>query len=477
MGIAESRVTARTSQLRATRTVGTSVTRRLLTILACLAPMAALGAAPAAASPVLRVDGATTTRVDDPYLPPRALTELSPPPGPAATGVRSAQSGPSVYAVLEAAVAAGAVGADEAAAYREIYDSARQARAGLPPARRAQLSGVVVALERIAARRQLVPERMAPLFLQLERNLEFWRVNDVPPAGTRVVFAGSPVVFQAYPGQGLQLQPLGNFGKANALWTACTDPNPKLPPCRRDQLGSLLDWMLAVAGRRGDATAWEYFFTFGGGAPPWTSGLSQGTAVQALARGGALLGDTAYTDAARAGLGVFETAPPLGVRVRSAGGAHYVIYSFNPRLRVLNGFLQAVTGLYDVARITGDPRAQALFGAGDRAARREVPRYDTGTWSRYSLGGSRADVGYHRLVRDFLGNLCERTRTPVYCRTEARFTRYLRNPANVKENAGPKRTSARRPSDLRAPLAGPVRVSLRIEDGRRRLIFERVGAG
>jgi len=453
------------------------VTRRLSPILACIGLLAAVAATPAAASPVLRVDGGRATRVEDPYLPPRALTELVPPPASRTTGVRSAQSGPSVYAVLEAAVAAGTITADDGAAYREVYDSARQARGGLSRPRRTQLSSVVATLERIAGRGQLVPERVAPLFLQLERNLEFWRSNDVPPAGTRVVFAGSPVVFQAYAGQGLQLQPLGNFGKANALWTACTDPNPKLPPCDRAELRSLLDWMLAVAGRRGDFTAWEYFFTFGGGTPPWTSGLSQGTAVQALARGGALLGDGAYTEAARAGLGAFETAPPVGVRVRSAGGAHYLIYSFDRRLRVLNGFLQAVTGLYDVAKITGDPRAQALFAAGDRAARREIPRYDTGTWSRYSLGGSRADVGYHRLVRDFLGNLCERTRTAVYCRTEARFTRYLRDPENVKKNAGPKRTSARKPSDLKAPLAGPVRISLRVEDGRRRLRFERGGGG
>jgi hypothetical protein len=453
------------------------VTRRLSTTLACVALVAAWAAAPASASPVLRVDGARATRVDDPYLPPRAQTELPPPSGSAVARVRAAQSGPSVYAVLDAAVAAGTVTADDATAYREIYDSARQARGGLPGPRRTQLSNVISTLERISRRGQLVPERLAPLFLQLERNLEFWRSNDVPPAGTRVVFKGSPVVFQAYPGQGLQLQPLGNFGKANALWTACTDSNPKLPPCDRAELRSLLDWMLAVAGRRGDFTAWEYFFTFGGGTPPWTSGLSQGTAVQAMARGGALLGDPAYTEAARAGLGAFETAPPLGVRVRSSGGAHYLIYSFDPHMRVLNGFLQAVTGLYDVAKITGDPRAQALFVAGDRAARREVPHYDTGTWSRYSLGGSRSDIGYHRLVRDFLGNLCERTRTPVYCRTEARFTRYLHNPENVRKYAGPKRTSAKKPTDLKAPLAGPVRVVLRIEDGRRRLRFEPAGGG
>ncbi len=41
------------------------------------------------------------------------------------------------------------------------------------------------------------------------------------PAGARIVFQGSPIVFQYYPGQGLQLQPLANFGIANGMITAC----------------------------------------------------------------------------------------------------------------------------------------------------------------------------------------------------------------------------------------------------------------
>ena len=63
---------------------------------------------------------------------------------------------------------------------------------------------------------------------------------------------------------------------------------------------------------------------------------------------------------------------------------------------------QSLVGLYDLAHATGDPRAQRLFAAGDRAARREIPRYDTGAWSLYSLGGRESDLGYHRLVREGL---------------------------------------------------------------------------
>jgi len=119
------------------------------------------------------------------------------------------------------------------------------------------------------------------------------------------------------------------------------------------------------------------------------------------------------------------------VGVAADGGAHYLLYSFAPRLHVLNAFLQALVGIHDFATATGDPRATALFNAGDRAARRALPRFDTGAWSLYAQGGAESDLGYHRLVRDFLGSLCTRTGTGAYCGMRRRFDRYLHERTRV----------------------------------------------
>jgi hypothetical protein len=191
--------------------------------------------------------------------------------------------------------------------------------------------------------------------------------------------------------------------------------------------------MVALASERGGFTAWEYFFAFGGGTPPWISGLAQGTAIQALTRGSRLLADPKYLAVARRGLGAFERTPPIGVRARSASGTgrHYLIYSFATGLRVLNGFLQSLVGLKDFADATGDRRARRLFRDGDRAAQHEIGRYDTGAWSLYSLGGSESDLGYHRLVRDFLVSLCQRTGAGGYCGPATRFDRYLHERARI----------------------------------------------
>jgi hypothetical protein len=403
-------------------------------------------AAPASASRVLELqkDGRLVPK-ENPYLPPPAGPELAVPGGEQAcplpkAGVTTTR-GPSVNAAIARARRRGTISAAQAAGYRGSYSAARTALRHLGGRNRRELSSVLTVLAGIAKRGQLTGGRMPALFLQLDRNRQFWHGNPAfpvrsdlqpspcsgrpsnDPAGARIVFEGSPVVFQYYPGQGLQLQPLANFGLANGLITGCRhDPTT----CDRPGLKQLLDDMVAIRSTRGGFVTWEYFFYFGGGTPPWTSGISSGTAIQALARASqpSILNDKSYLRVARSALGVFRTAPPIGVRVPSHGGSHYLIYSFAPGLRVLNAFLQAITGLYDYAKVSHDPSGRALVSAGSRAAQRELHLYDTGRWSRYSAGGAESTLSYHRLVTGFLDNLCTRLHGK-YCTYYNRFHSYL----------------------------------------------------
>ena len=420
---------------------------------------------------------------------------------------------------------AGAITAEQRDAWLAGYRRARDVAGRLSGQRRNELRAVIRSVESLAGRGLLSSSRMPAAFLQLQRNAEFWRTRGFPKApqperrpctgaaglgGARVTFEGDPVVFQWYPGQGLQIQPLANFGKANALWRACAEApvpapaptptsTPSIPPpptagdsqaptggapagqptptpaptaapapCHPEELRALLDRMLALASDRGGFTAWEYFFAFGGGTPPWISGLAQGTAIQALTRGSQLLTDPKYVAVARRALGAFERTPPLGVRAPSTSGTgrHYLIYSFATGLRVLNGFLQSLVGLHDFAEATGDRRARRLFRDGDRAARREISRYDTGAWSLYSLGGNESDLGYHRLVRDFLVSLCDRTNASGYCSPAKRFDRYLHERTRVGFRAvGSIRLGGE--ADIRFTLSKLSCVTLRVRRGPR----------
>jgi hypothetical protein len=241
-----------------------------------------------------------------------------------------------------------------------------------------------------------------------------------PASGARVSFAPSELIFQYYPGQGLQIQPLANFGFANGLWYSK----------KTERLRNLISELVPLRVDRGGFSAWEYYFAFGGGSPPWISGMTQGTAMQAIARAGTLLGDPALFGIASEAAGAFETPTPRGVRDSVTGGAWYPLYSFSPRLEVLNGMLQALIGLDTYRTLTGDPRGTALFDAGNAVAQERIASYDTGSWSLYSRtngrDGAEANLNYHTLNRDFARKLCKITSAKPYCTAAANFTRYLK---------------------------------------------------
>ena len=446
-------------------------------ILALLAGLALAG--PAAASPVLHVEGGEVRRVEDPFLPTRAASDLpgidpARAPAPASATARTAAArGPSVRRILREELLAGRLLQADHDRYRSLYDASRAAVRRLPGRRRVELGAALGQVERLAGARRLGVDRMGPVFLTLRRNADLWRFRSLPAPGARLVYGSSAVVFQYYAGRGIHIQPLANFGKANALANACLNQDTRTgTPCRREALRGLLDELSVLAIDRGGWAAWEYYFPFGGGAPPWVSGIAQGTGIQAFTRGAALLANPAYLEIARSAVGGLEASAPSGVRVGAEGGDHFLLYSFNPGLRVLNGHLQAVIGLHDFAQASQEPRALALLASGEAAARAAVPRHDTGAWSLYAYPGRESDLGYHRLVRDFLRGLCERTAQPVYCDTTERFTAYLYEEPRL-EPLPIRRPRAR--AWVRVPfrLSKISRVSFGVRHGRRLVAAQR----
>jgi D-glucuronyl C5-epimerase-like protein len=372
------------------------------------------GTASAAASPVLVLDGHRVVRENDRFVP---AADLPRPPGARAAGVKARAAGPSVRTVLNRLRMAGQIDTVEYNDRLATYDRAESAARALSGTRRRELQSVINNVKYMAGNGSLVTSRLEAVFLILERNRQWWTTGRIPFSGERVRFAGSLVIFQYFRGEGLQFHPLANFGKLNGYL------NGRIYAVAND----LAEELIPLAANRGGGPTWEYYFFYGGGRPPWTSGLSQGTAVQALLNGYQRLGDRTLRDTALAGLRIFELAPPTGVRKRFGSAAHYLIYSYASKYYVANAFIQALNGLHDAGNpaIGNSARARRLFAAGDQRARVELRRYDTGKWSRYSLSGELSSYSYHVLLRDFLRSLCQKTGTAVYCRYATRFTNYL----------------------------------------------------
>jgi hypothetical protein len=311
-----------------------------------------------------------------------------------------ASSRPSVGSALSALQRSGQITQAEYARYSGAYAAASRSLGRLSGTRRAELGAVIANVQAMAAGGYLIASRLPVVFLTLERNRQWWTTAPLLGSGTRISFPGSRIVWEHYAGQGVEIQWLGTFGEANGYF---------LSGHENANLRQLLAEVLPLATKRAGGIAWEYMFQFDGGRPPWTSGLSQGTALQVLARAWSRFKDPALLTAAQQAVGIFQTPPPSGVQVRTPAGSEYAEYTYAPSDRILNGFIQGVIGLYDYTQITKDPLGLKLFEAGDAEARAETPRYDTGAWSRYDQY-SESDLNYHELLTEFLEHLCQRTR-------------------------------------------------------------------
>jgi hypothetical protein len=352
---------------------------------------------------------------------------------------------------------AGTLAPEAYSADKATYADARRKAKKLSGARRLELSGVIRDLEDMAARGQFTPSRMPPLFLTLERNLEYWTSRPLIAAGTRVTFPPSEMVWQLYAGHGLQIQWLGTFGTLNSLGKSRR---------KNARTTALLDEVLPLASERAGGLAWEYLFPFDGQRPPWVSSLAQGTGLQAMARAAVRLGRQAEVmPILHEGLGIFETSPPRGVRIPDGAGAHYLQYSGLPRLKIINGFIQSLVGLYDYASLSGDPLGLSLFQAGDAAGREEVGEFDTGAWSLYARGSTsyESNLNYHTLLRDFLDQLCSRTAAVEYCGAAEHFTAYLTIPPAIQ--VLPRTLKPKKTGKLRFKLSKISRVTVTIARG------------
>ncbi|MEA2356359.1 MAG: hypothetical protein QOD61_2488, partial [Solirubrobacteraceae bacterium] len=177
---------------------------------------------------------------------------------------------------LDRLLAGGAIDQATHDRYAKTLVDARRSLGRLTGTRRVELGAVLSNLDRIAAAGLLTPSRLPGLILTVGRNRQWWTTGPLLGDGQRVGFPGSQLVWEYYAGQGIEIQWLGTFGRANGYFLGGRGHDAELT--------ALLDEAVGLATQRAGGLAWEYDFRFDGGAPPWVSGLAQGTAIQALSR-------------------------------------------------------------------------------------------------------------------------------------------------------------------------------------------------
>jgi hypothetical protein len=258
--------------------------------------------------------------------------------------------------------------------------------------------------------------RALTLFSQLEANMTYLESSSIPY--TRVdITDDDGVVYRWFPRLGFEFHPLANFAALNNLAAAGDGDGASL----------LANALLARAIPRGSRLIWEYEFRFGSGRPPWASGMAQAVAAQALARAAALLEDA---NLGAASVRAFASVPPFLVNLST--GPWIRLYGFNSEV-VLNAQLQSIVSLLEYAQNQGDAQASTLAERLAASTESLLPRFDTGDWSRYELGGAYASRDYQKFVTDLLAKLAKQTQDPFWIATSQRFHAYYYDPPQVTQ--------------------------------------------
>jgi D-glucuronyl C5-epimerase C-terminus len=325
-------------------------------------------------------------------------------------GLKPVRGERAALAEVKQAVAAGRLSRADAKADRGAVARAVHLVRVLPASRGQR---VEVALGQAGSLgKRLTSPRAAALFGQLQANVHYFARHGVPAGRTDITDADG-VVYRYFAGRCFEFHPLADFGALNARVAA------------KDVVGAqrLAAALTARAvPRPGGGVAWEYYFPYAGGRPPWISGMAQAVAAQALARAASLVPDESATLMGEAA-GAVKAISRLTTTV--AAGPWIRLYSFSS-LRVLNAQLQSVLSLQTYAQAAHDPAAVTLASQLEQAAAATVSRFDTGYWTDYSLGGGPSPLSYQKFIVQLLHKLAPED--PRFAEAGARFAVYLKQP-------------------------------------------------
>lgn len=172
--------------------------------------------------------------------------------------------------------------------------------------------------------------------------------------------------------------------------------------------------------------------------PGWYSAMAQGQAMSTLVRAYLLTRDPAFLSAALRATGPLKrTSEQHGVKAVFMNKFDwYEEYPTSPSSFVLNGFIYALIGLYDVAETAGDKlgrEAGVLFSRGMESLKAMLPLFDTGSGTVYDLRhfvlGTAPNVArwdYHTTHINQLQLLASIDNAPIFREYLKRWKTYLK---------------------------------------------------
>jgi len=126
------------------------------------------------------------------------------------------------------------------------------------------------------------------------------------------------------------------------------------------------------------------------------SAMAQGEAISVLVRAFVLTDQTPYLDSAKRAFHLLvKPVEEGGCSLYINDGVYLEEYPEMPRSTVLNGWIYAVFGLYDLMLLTKDKLAQNILAKTLKTLENSLISYDSGYWTYYDLYGNIASPSYH----------------------------------------------------------------------------------
>jgi len=176
-------------------------------------------------------------------------------------------------------------------------------------------------------------------------------------------------------------------------------------------------WLMPIPSRR---------FGLNG---PWRSAMVQGLGISCLVRAAQVFDEGCYLDSATKALGLYRLEVEHGgVASHQPDGVFYEEYPCEPACHVLNGFLFALWGLFDLMRLDSTSEATSLWEDGLVTLEKWLPRYDIGYWSLYHIPApprNPATIPYHRLHINQLKVMFELTQRQIFREYATKWQAYL----------------------------------------------------
>lgn len=162
----------------------------------------------------------------------------------------------------------------------------------------------------------------------------------------------------------------------------------------RDEFKKLADWLVQRQDARG---GWPVWADVGLDLPSPYNAMTQGQCISVFVRA-RTVSEQGYDDAARRALGLLQTPVEEGGTAIIEGADTFLEeVPENVRSTILNGWIFALYGLYDMYVGLKSDEARGLFQRSLETLRRQLARFDAGYWSYYSTRRSIASPFYHDL--------------------------------------------------------------------------------